>query len=111
MLSKKQIIEAMFTDLDAYKEYMEEWLEEHLERHPEKVISWSAWFEGATGKDLEDADRGIPYNKGESMLEELRKLTVAESKRTLSRRELRRYLFLVEELQKDKIEIPFGIEI
>jgi hypothetical protein len=25
-------------------------------------IYWDAWFRGATGKDLEDADKGIPYN-------------------------------------------------
>ena len=52
----------MLTDLDSYGEYIEEWMEEHLERHPDKRISWSAWFEGAHGKALEDADRGIEFN-------------------------------------------------
>ena len=62
MKSDKEIVKAMLNDMSSYGEYVEEWLEGHLERNPSERISWSAWFEGAVGKALDDADRGIVFN-------------------------------------------------
>jgi len=63
LLSKRQIAKCMLRDLDSYSEYVEEWLVAHLEANPDKQISWDAWFRGAKGEAIDQADRGVIFTK------------------------------------------------
>jgi len=61
MLTKTQIAEHMLTDIQAYSENITYIFENGLDAGA--IIYWSAWFEGAEGIDLENADRGIEFKK------------------------------------------------
>jgi hypothetical protein len=57
-LGNDEIAEHLLSDKAAYGEFMKEYLSEYLDKHSDKSIYWDAWFRGARGKDLEDADKG-----------------------------------------------------
>jgi hypothetical protein len=59
-LTSEEITKKLFSDLYSYQEFIETMVTDHLEnsKNSEKIY-WDAWFRGAEGKELEDADRGI----------------------------------------------------
>ena len=61
MLTKTQIAEHMLSDVQAYKDYIINIFNNGFK--PSDLVYWSAWFEGAEGIDLENADRGIEFKK------------------------------------------------
>lgn len=61
MLSNDQIAEHLLSDLEAYRENIKEIIIGKLMDSSCQRIYWDAWFRGATGKDLEAADRGVIY--------------------------------------------------
>lgn len=63
MLSNEQIADFLLSDIRAYKENIREILIGRLMDSSNAKIYWDAWFRGAEGKDLEDADKGIVYKK------------------------------------------------
>ena len=63
MLTNEQIADALLSDMQSYKENIREILIGRLMDSSSQRTYWDAWFRGATGKDLEDADKGIIYNK------------------------------------------------
>lgn len=62
MLSNDVIAENLLSDIYSYRENIKEIIISRLMDSTHSRIYWDAWFRGATGKDLEDADKGIPYN-------------------------------------------------
>ena len=61
MLSNEEIAENMLSDLQAYIENIKELIIGRLMDSACRRVYWDAWFRGATGKDLENADRGKIY--------------------------------------------------
>lgn len=57
-LEAREIAEKLMSDVPAYKEFIERMLRKHLNSNESDRIYWDAWFRGAEGRDLEDADRG-----------------------------------------------------
>lgn len=51
----------MLDDIEAYGEFIREMLVGTLMSSSHKRVYWDAWFRGATGKDLEKAERGVIY--------------------------------------------------
>jgi hypothetical protein len=65
MLSNEEIADNMLSDIEAYKGDIKEFIIGRLMDSSNERIYWDAWFRGATGKDLENADKGIIYkNEG-----------------------------------------------
>ena len=62
MLTSKEIADEMFNDLPAYEENIKKIIANHLNNDINQMTYWDAWFRGAEGKDLEDADKGKVYN-------------------------------------------------
>ena len=60
-MTPKEIAKHLMSDPQAYNEFIERMLESHLKANELTKTYWSAWFEGAEGKDLENADAGIPF--------------------------------------------------
>ena len=57
-MTTEEIEKHLLSDLQAYTEFIEKMLTKHLDNNTNDRIYWDAWFNGATGKDLEDADGG-----------------------------------------------------
>ena len=62
-LGNDEIAEHLMSDKSAYGEFMKEYLTEFLDKHSDKSIYWDAWFRGARGKELEDADKGKVFKE------------------------------------------------
>lgn len=63
MLTNEQIADFMLSDIQAYKENIREIIIGRLMDSTNSKTYWDAWFRGAEGKDLEDADKGIIFKK------------------------------------------------
>lgn len=63
MLSNEDIADKMLSDMQAYKENIRDIIIGRLMDSSCQRTYWDAWFRGAEGKDLEDADKGIIYKK------------------------------------------------
>lgn len=61
MLTNEKIAEFMLSDIEAYRENIKEIIIGRLMDSSNQRIYWDAWFRGATGKQLEDAEKGIVY--------------------------------------------------
>jgi hypothetical protein len=61
MLSNEVIAENLLSDIYSYRENIKEIIVGRLMDSTNSRVYWDAWFRGATGKDLENADKGIPY--------------------------------------------------
>lgn len=61
MLTNEQIAGNMLRDIEAYEENIREIIISRLSDSSHERIYWDAWFRGATGKDLENAEKGIRY--------------------------------------------------
>ena len=61
MLTNEQIADNLLSDIDAYKENIRELIIGRLMDSTNEKVYWDAWFRGAEGKDLEDADNDIVY--------------------------------------------------
>ncbi len=67
VLTNEQIVDYLMGDLDAYQENIREMLVGVMASQAMTKIYWDAWFRGATGKDLENADKGIIYKPENKM--------------------------------------------
>lgn len=63
MLTNEQIADNLLSDIESYKENIREIIIGRLMDSSCQRTYWDAWFRGATGKDLENADKGIIYKK------------------------------------------------
>jgi hypothetical protein len=63
MLSNEDIADHLLSDMQAYKENIREIIIGRLMDSSCQRTYWDAWFRGATGKDLENAEKGIFYNQ------------------------------------------------
>jgi hypothetical protein len=63
VLEVTQIVDNLMSDPQAYNEFIKAMLVAHLKSDVKTQIYWDAWFRGADGKDLEDADNGKIYQK------------------------------------------------
>ena len=63
MLTNEQIANAMLSDIQAYQENIKEIIIGRLMDSTHQRTYWDAWFRGAKGKDLENAEKGIVYGK------------------------------------------------
>ena len=63
MLTNEEIAEHLLSDLQAYEENIKEIIIGRLMDSSHEKTYWDAWFRGAKGKDLEDAEKGIIYKK------------------------------------------------
>jgi hypothetical protein len=61
MLSNDEIIEHLYSDFEANKESISYMLLEVLQSENTSKVYWDAYFRGATGQDLERAEKGIIY--------------------------------------------------
>ena len=61
MLTNEQIADNMLSDIEAYRENIKEMIVGVLMSSARQRTYWDAWFKGATGKDLENADNGKIY--------------------------------------------------
>ena len=61
MLSNDEIIEHLYSDFEANKESISYMLLEVLQSESTSKVYWDAYFKGATGQDLERAEKGIIY--------------------------------------------------
>lgn len=61
MLTNEEIAENMLNDIGAYRENIKEIIVGHLKDSTNTRIYWDAWFRGAVGKQLEDAERGVVF--------------------------------------------------
>jgi len=61
MLSNDEIIEHLYSDFEANKESISYMLLEVLQSESTSKVYWDAYFRGATGQDLERAEKGIIY--------------------------------------------------
>lgn len=61
MLTNDQIAEHLLNDLNAYRENIKDIIVGRLMDSSRQRVYWDAWFRGAEGKDLEDADKGVIY--------------------------------------------------
>jgi hypothetical protein len=62
-LAPEQIAKNLLSDKEAYNEFVEAMLVGHLKNDVKTQVYWDAWFRGAKGKDLEDADNGKVFTK------------------------------------------------
>ena len=58
MLTNENIAEKLLSDMGAYRENIKEIIVGRLMDSSHQRTYWDAWFRGATGKDLENADAG-----------------------------------------------------
>ena len=63
MLTNEEIAENMLSDIQAYRENIKEIIIGRLMDSSCQRTYWDAWFRGAKGKDLEDADEGKVYKE------------------------------------------------
>lgn len=69
MLTDEQIADNILSDIDAYKEDIRGLIIGRLRDSSNERVYWDAWFRGAKGVDLENAERGIIYmEQGKSIL-------------------------------------------
>jgi len=61
MLSNDEIIEHLCSDFEANKESISHMLLGALQSESTSKVYWDAYFRGATGQDLERAEKGIIY--------------------------------------------------
>lgn len=61
MVTNEEIAEKMLSDIEAYRENIKEIIIGRLMDSSHVKVYWDAWFRGATGKDLEAAERGVVY--------------------------------------------------
>lgn len=61
MLTNEQIADNMLSDMTSYSEFVKEIIVGRLQDSSYQRTYWDAWFRGATGKDLENAEKGIIY--------------------------------------------------
>ena len=62
-LTPKEIAKNLMSDVPAYQEFIERMLRKHLNSNETDRVYWDAWFRGAEGRDLEDADAGKTYKE------------------------------------------------
>ena len=63
MLSNDEIIEHLYSDFEANKESISHMLLGVLQGESTSKVYWDAYFRGATGQDLERAEKGIIYKE------------------------------------------------
>ena len=63
MLTNEQIADNLLSDISAYKENIKEIIIGRLMDSSASKTYWDAWFRGAKGLDLENADRGVIFRK------------------------------------------------
>ena len=63
MLSNERIAEHLLSDMNAYRENIKEIIIGRLMDSSNQRTYWDAWFRGAEGKDLENADKGLIFKK------------------------------------------------
>jgi len=63
MLTNEEIAENMLSDIQAYRENIKEIIIGRLMDSSCQRTYWDAWFRGAKGKDLENADKGKVYKE------------------------------------------------
>lgn len=61
MLTNEEIADHLLSDMEAYKEFVKEIIVGRLMDSSRQRVYWDAWFRGAKGKDLENADKGIVF--------------------------------------------------
>ena len=61
-MTNEEIADALLSDVPSYSEFIKEIIVGRLMDSSHQRIYWDAWFRGATGKDLENAEKGIIYN-------------------------------------------------
>jgi hypothetical protein len=61
MLTNEQIAENMLSDIYSYRENIKNIIIGRLMDSSHQRTYWDAWFRGAKGKDLENADKGIIF--------------------------------------------------
>ena len=61
MLTNEEIADHLLSDMESYKEFVREIIISKLMDSTDTRVYWDAWFRGAEGKDLEDAQKGIVY--------------------------------------------------
>lgn len=65
MLTNEQIADCLLSDMTSYSEFVKEIIIGRLQDSSHQRTYWDAWFRGATGKDLENAEKGIIYKSKE----------------------------------------------
>jgi hypothetical protein len=63
MLTNEEIADHLLSDMDAYKEFVREIIICRLMDSSTQRVYWDAWFRGAAGKDLENAERGVVFKQ------------------------------------------------
>lgn len=63
MITNEEIAGHMLSDIQAYEEYVKEIIISRLKDSSHQRTYWDAWFRGAKGQDLENADRGIIFKQ------------------------------------------------
>lgn len=63
VLSPNIIANCLLSDMSAYQDKVTNIIAIFLEDNPDSKSYWDAWFRGANGKDLENAEKGIIYKK------------------------------------------------
>ena len=60
-LTPEEVANHLLSDINSYKDNILKMLVTHLTSNETDQIYWDAWFRGATGKALVDADNGMKY--------------------------------------------------
>jgi hypothetical protein len=63
MLTNEEIADHLLSDMEAYKEFVREIITGRLMDSTNTRVYWDAWFRGAEGKNLEDAQKGVVYTE------------------------------------------------
>lgn len=63
MLTNEEIADHLLSDMDAYREFVREMIIGRLMDSSTQRVYWDAWFRGADGKDLENAERGVVFKQ------------------------------------------------
>lgn len=66
-MTEEQIAEALLTDVPAYKESLVAMIIRGLNDSPGAYTYWRAWFAGAEGSALEEAERGGTVQKPKTL--------------------------------------------
>ena len=61
MLTNEQIADKLFSDIYSYEESIKHMIITRLMDSSGEKVYWDAWFRGAKGEDLENAERGVIY--------------------------------------------------
>jgi hypothetical protein len=115
ILTNAQIAKHLMSDQYSYGEFIQEYLEDYLNKHKDKAIYWDAWFRGAEGRDLEDADKGIVF-KGKTKFRKggvTKGSTLPKGTKYVPNRDISKVIFVVDGKEREVLgtEILDGIYI